>query len=444
MAESSEIPCPAPPPEKKFSISRRKALIGGLVATAAALFPQKASAPTMINNLQESVRVRGEREIFYDRGVRVFGEVTPKIPIAWSDSLGSKGRFNVEQMVLANQKAIETKQPTIAVVQRVSVPQETNNPSIPAKEKAIVKELPADVVPENELGQRGIENVNGEETELYFTRDIFEKGNLLESYQIGSDKKLVIILTDTPTHNRDVFNNPRYDKVRHLINDIYPDPNDEKKQAKDLRKDKIRLLQQQLSREREGIVKYQIEIKIKMWETLSDGEITLLGLTGGTGYYHARKDGNPAVILMPVGDRPKSLEFLTITANPYENNFFEQVTSLDLDQEVPGIPRRKRLSSQDSFPVPEEFKRTKSTGGKREAAIEPEDKTKGFILRHELAHDWRVLNLTDAPEKIWDEYETDLTTLDSIVKATSRRQQGDGRGDSIVLRQKKTGLIILT
>lgn len=392
--------------------------------------------------------------IFDQEGVKVWLDGTTRLPTRWQDAGGRTGFFNPDDFAPFAQ-SIQTIDPDEVnnrqingqdiVCIRVDTDKSINKPNA---EKIPIVDIPPETLTPTELQARGITIIGSPKVDLLFRTFMFEPGGLLADHQPDGQNKLLIVLIDDATLKYEYFNQPHYDSIRSLIDTAF---GKNQENQIDLRQYLMQELQQAIDSNHD--LHLHDRFKLKALASLTEAECRKFGIDYGTdGYFlpQGHPDGLPdsAVIFLATGPRPAELNFLTISAVP-TMGFVPEIQSLDLDHDFNvGLSPRPPLESGQSYPDPDTLRRLPAEEVKYFAdapIIDPNDRSVGIVVAHELSHYWRLQHPTGQGREDWDETSTDKIMLDYLNKAHELlKKDGNDRNYGIVLVVKDPRQVVIT
>jgi hypothetical protein len=441
-------------------MKRREFLkVGGILAAGLALLKlgvglrnsegsDSSTTVTPTSTPENRSEIQPDEIMFTYNGIQVWGErvENTRIPTRWQDSQGNSGTFDREALLALNQQAITNNETRFLTPQRVQ--QERSSPTLNQSERPLITDLPEDIVSHEELSARGIEVIASPKRSLTFRQSMFEQGGILDFHQQANDQRLKIVLVDNPTLSRYAFEDTRYDSVREIIDDIFLEENLlSPEQIRQHYRESFEAHMRSSSFGRD-----EIAAKAEAIVTLTDQEIIDWGIyphsVGGLHQQQGHRESltDTCAIFMPMGDRPRNVDFLVVKTQPQENQFSVSVVTIDTSVDL-GLSPSKALSSNQSYPEPAQFELTDSESTLL-AGVNPETTTPGFVLRHELFHHRRhYLESTNAEVEgsVDSESQTDIDARNSIEEAFTHQQAtGSDSKYAVILSSIDNGYHVIT
>ncbi len=441
------------PEVNKGMMNRRTFMKNVIVGGAAAAIlgqsrPPDAATPNAPAPAPDAVETPRQPDLILNQnGVLVYAQ--DGIPSAWQDAK-TQGTFDQNVLEVARQKAIAEQSFQIAQIVKVV----TNNPQptaeAPQTEEAPVATLPEDIVDKEELASRGIEIIGSERVGFHIRQSAFAQGGIMEQYAQGGERKLKLVITDTPTLTREAFADKRYDPIREIIEKNFKTTQALREQTRlDLPDDpdEAKLIQ-------------------ALYEELYDEEFRNWGLVGYRGYAMRKgmETGSPDTdyLFLPIppkGLEPENIDFLAVKAQPSETSSQSYQVALETRSKVESLKaeRLRTLDPSQSYTPPEEYKKLPShrpmtLEWKLLAGVDTESRDPYFVALHELTHMKRYAALDagadDLPNEqrlpYYSEQETDWEALGYIERAYDQyKQNGDDSLYPVVLENKAEGYYVI-
>ena len=427
-------------PEAGQNISRRdflKLAGAGLVTfllKGARVDPEKIGIPKS-NNEGKGEAINTESIYFEERGVMVWGDSKGK-PLRWRDANGRGGKFNQETM----KRIIDGEQQVSGTI--VATLDQNENETVEAGDK--IDRLPEDIVSTETLRERGVEVVQIGRFRLHIRESAFNPGNALENY-MNNQERLLILVTDRPSISiKGSFVEPEFQQYGAIIEALLTiyEPRETRRKMME-------------NYENSPITSWKKDLLMSLWESMSDEEIVDQGLSPGVqDGYHMFKDrisefgllDNTSVILLALGGRPeKNYKYIKITRGQGRGGYLislDQIKSTEL-----GINPKTGLSldqndlDPSTLQLTDEFKRQ----GPGKLYGKYRDTPPGFLVRHEMAHNWKLFHRTGDSRFDHSESETDILAAQWLTDARQLlERQRDDSGYYFVLEDKQSVYLINT
>lgn len=374
--------------EKKKGVTRREVLAGlGIAGTgfglawlfekARVFSPNRGEAiPTTVptkENVSESV--------LYERdGVTVWGSADG-IPTRWRD-LNGEGTFDQTMIQEAQAQSNKDHHAHIAQVLRIqSNKPEAKATPVPESKTEKITKLPDDVLTPEQLRQHNIEIVGAADIGFHIRESAFQPGGIFEKNFSDPNRKLTIVIVDTPTITIESLSDSRYDSVREVL-------------AKNLPPVSRRRKTQMPPTDTNPV---QEELYKKSVLAVSDQEFVDWGLSGIAGFTNKKgteiADEKGDYIVMAIGQdasRPKGIETLQVQTNPNSRKVSIHVGDVEIE-EMFHPSRITKLSPDQNYTDPATFTELEhhevgTLEWKLLAGIVPDTKDAIFLAIHECMH----------------------------------------------------------
>lgn len=146
------------------------------------------------------------------------------IPQGYTDPKGEYTRFNMAKMSELRENATRDRLPEVVGLIKIENPSDDEREiSYDEKVRPFFKELPEDVLSEEELAQHGVRIIQAENSKLNIRQSAFEEGGSLAHLE-QKGRKLIISLVDGNAISRDLMKDSRYDEVRQMLPETNTDP----------------------------------------------------------------------------------------------------------------------------------------------------------------------------------------------------------------------------
>lgn len=437
--------------EGEKPITRRSFLKMLAVSAATAVIPDvfKEHTPGQKEPQKDLPIVEKPKEVLlFDRdGVSVWTN-EDRVPARWEDAKGNKGIFDTEAMAMVRQKSIEDRSDHVAQAVRVEIrgskPKET---SVPVEASKRILEPPSDILSKEELKKRNIEVIDSEKVGFHIRVSAFEKDGILEQYQEGSGRKLIVVIVDQPTITREGLRDPRYDPIRKVIND----------DIDSIKEGRNTILLDTSSNPLDN------ELARLVVPQITDQEFLNWGLLGVSGYAlnkeNERSDGEHDILFLAIAQsknvRPETLNVLQIGVSA-TGSYKASVEPIKTSR----FATRDRLfvleDGQNHRPT-ESYKllpahREGTFEWKVLAGVDPKTTGPYFVAMHEAEHlnrFARLASLSEEPEgverlRFFSEQETDWATRRRIELAYNHfRTTGDNSLYPFALENKQDGYFVI-
>lgn len=386
------------------------------------------ATPSPTPTAKPTEQIPTTRDYWVGEGVTLIVD-SEGVPIEYS-ILGSGFGSNLQKLdraevLAAREKARVSGEPEVFNVilwSTESGPQEF----VPTDERPKTKTLPTDTLTEDELAERGITIIQGDETKLHIRTGAFVEGELLDTFDPNGEQKLKIVLVDGPAVLGNFLGAEKYDGVRDLVGAVSPEDIQQfRERMAQMAVDSLNAARSELPTTKEADLSSQWDYMLLMkhlvhnyLEGLSDEEImSRMPIPGkavsAAGYYTADDEGR--VVFVSVGKLKRNTASLILAFLPTG----EWVTSYmypesNRDNEPKGS--QTHPDPNDYFGMEEgDLCKEKESGDYLVGGITP-----GATTRHELVHDWRMSAHWDkfsSSEERFSECETEEQMLRSLQAA---------------------------
>lgn len=318
--------------------------------------------------------------------------------------------------------------------------------------------IPKDVLPTQELNERGIKIIQADATNLFIRGGAFENGEPLSAFNKNGGKELIIVLLDSPFISGESLKDPRYDSIRDLVS---PNSVNFKDIIEEYRKQRITELTSGVERmyqflysHRDGqmfppevhdvriydgltlaesnLLKAQRDLFVFKNNLLSNTEILSQMMATGhgpevKGWYFPPNEGRTLILLAVGNNLPTSnAEMLYFTPSGE--------LTYDTGNMLPNVEiTPSNVEPYQTYPDPKDFPMNPSSSSKNPNSYPYGALTPGLALIHELMHN----------KLIKSEYDADMMAMEYMRKAyTTWYYNQDNSGYHFVFSLPAGGYIL--
>lgn len=477
-------PSPSPQPRSTLTVnpdgSREYSAIGGGHVQPTAVSPE--STPTPNTTPQSPEHQLSRSYMIGEEVVRTIEDENGQLPYDVKLSSGDEITFDGDEMKALRDQALQSHEPVIVAIYPVEKQVlyiSEAQPNTDPREHPVLQDLPPDFITDTEeLKQRGVEVIQGNDALLFVRQSAFSEGGVFHHLQLDGHQ-IRIVLVEGPYVSASFLQGSQYDDVRSILSQEVNDKVDQYR-AKLITdyKQSLDELRADLARVRAGDIQEgdeEPELYLDLIKTflsaiyglehglVGDDELLLqMNETNYAGLYHQGFRGEPSTIFVAVGAKntpPSYKEYVYIG--------YSETGQLEVEgYGTMRVGSRLKLRSTDAQPNPGTFERTDLNAP--HSMIYPYGgQMPGFALHHEIKHDWLIRHgwwpvyaedgktIIDWEKKLvgdsqislpnYSEYDTDEAAMYEIQKAWKKWQESgftDNSGYQFAFQLPEGGYIL--